>query len=376
MIAIISYHKEPNYGTMLQAYALAQAIRNLGKDCRYLDYVKMRKHPLPLLLLRKLKHFIERRVLRRNSLGEFAFFNTEPFSAIMQRFNSFHDEHIPVDNNTYYIDTVAQTANDYERYIVGSDQTWSPLLNQHPYTQNFLEFCPSGTKKSSYAPSIGTLAPPQQYVNRMAGALKTFDYLSCREKSNCQTLSETLDRPVEYVVDPTLLLDEREWMKVSCDGSTPQQPYILAYILGTKHCISDFAEELGKSQSLPVYYIATRPEFLHRDHVIADAGPAEFISLIKNARYVVTDSFHGTIFSINFNVNFYSFTKRAGLSHNDNANDNDRIPAILAEYGLSERFHNDDDKHFSPDIDFTAVNATLAVRRQCSAEYLHKIINY
>ena len=126
MIAIISYHKEPNYGTMLQAYALAQAIRNLGKECRYLDYVKMRKHPLPLLLLRKLKHFIERRVLRRNSLGEFAFFNTEPFSAIMQRFNSFHDEYIPVDNNTYYIDTVAQTANDYERYIVGSDQTWSP----------------------------------------------------------------------------------------------------------------------------------------------------------------------------------------------------------------------------------------------------------
>lgn len=367
MIALISYHKEPNYGTALQAYALAHAIRSAGKDCEYINYTKMRRKPAILFLLRRMKQA----VLRKEN-SEFAFFNTEAFRHITSKFHEFHEKHIPASETTYYIDTLPLSSSRYERFIVGSDQTWSPFMNQHPYTQNFLEFCTEGAKKSAYAPSIGTLTPQPTYVSRMVKALKTFDFLSCREKANCEVLSKELKRNVEYVVDPTLLLSEVEWMQIASNSSTPQQPYILAYILGKKQCISDFAEKLGKEYSLPVYYIATRPEHLSHDNVLDDVGPAEFVSLIKNARYVVTDSFHGTIFSINFNVNFYSFTKRTEA----NAQDNDRIPSILNEYGLSSRFKQDTDLTFNNNIDFTYINNLLKEQRELSLAYLKKIITY
>ena len=322
MIGLVSYHSEPNYGTMLQAYALAKAIEILGYKSEYIQYRGITKKPWLKYhlhcLLASAYHFVH------PVKEEFDYFKTKEFSSILTKFNDFHRQFIPYSSKVYNIDTIQESNTHYYSFVVGSDQTWSRYMNRLPSTINFLPFVNEQSKKKSYAPSIGSTHIDQEFLNRLIKELSGFEAesLSCREKENCEQLSSLLGRHVNYVVDPTLLLRPSDWDKVSI--SPNMNGYVLVYILGVKQCISDFAEHLGKEKGLPVYYVLTRPEYLSKDHVLDDVGPQEFIGYIKSASYVVTDSFHGSLFSINYKRNFYSFAKRS-VSIGDLTYDNDRI---------------------------------------------------
>lgn len=371
MIGIVSYHREPNYGTMLQAYALAKAIDKLGVKCEYIQYRGVSKKPwLKYYLhitLAKVYHFI------RPPKEEFGYFQTTEFSSIYKRFKDFHRYFIPCSSIEYCIDTIKQANERYDCFIVGSDQTWSRYMNRLPSSINFLPFVEEKSKKKSYAPSIGsTHIDDKEFLSRLIKELSGFESLSCREKENCEYLTFLLGREVKYVIDPTLLLCPSDWDTISIFPEM-KGGYILAYILGVKKCVSDYAERLGKEKGLPVYYILTRPEYLSKEHVLDSVGPQEFIGYIKSASYIVTDSFHGSIFSINYGRNFYSFAKRT-VALGDLTYDNDRIISFLNELQLTNRFKKDDDYSFEPDIDYNPVNEKLEVLRESSWGYLKKIL--
>ena len=364
-IGLVSYHREPNYGTMLQAYALAKVIKNLGKECEYINYFEMvKRSPIKDFLMRIAKYVY--RMLGLPDRYEFDFFNRKEFKMIRHRFEVFHSQYIPFSKTKYYYNTIYKCIANYNCFIVGSDQTWSKAMNENPYTINFLDFVKDRKAKRSYAPSIGTIHIDEEYKKRLVSKLADFAYLSCRERPNSQLIAKELGQEVRYVVDPTLLLKPEDWDKVAKDCPI-KGDYILAYILGTKKCISDYAEQLGKSMNLPVIYILTRPEYLKKQTIVS-AGPAEFISLIKSAKYVITDSFHGTIFSINYGVNFYSFAKRSS------GVDNDRIFTFLKELKLENRFREDNDVSIEKDIDYNVVQYKLTTLRQDSFSYLQNII--
>jgi hypothetical protein len=195
--------------------------------------------------------------------------------------------------------------------------------------------------------------------------------LSCRERTNCEILSTALGREVAYVLDPTFLLTANDWNQIAkpTEGMQTKQ-YILCYILGEKKRISDFAEKLGKEKGLPVYYIVTRPLYLmKKNHLFAT--PESFLCLIRDAAYVVTDSFHGSILCINYNTQFYSFTKREEV----NDVDNDRILEILNTFELSNRYKDDNDT-LEEDIDYKAVNSIVEHYREKSKVYLSKTISF
>ena len=257
-IGLVSYHREPNYGTMLQAYALAYAIEREGTSCSYLDYRYVRK-PLWRKLALKIAN-----VLRLVKPGEFAFFDTKEFRHIRDKFAIFHRNFIPVSKRKYYADNIKSALNDYDMFMVGSDQTWSPYMNRNPYSINFLQFVEDGARKSAYAPSFGTLRITKDFGERLSALLESFKYISCRERQNCAYLSSLLDRDITYVVDPTLLLTAKEWDKIAVEPKLEKSSYILAYILGEKDCIAQYAEMLGKKYNLPVYYIVTRPCYMHK----------------------------------------------------------------------------------------------------------------
>ncbi|MBP3373788.1 MAG: polysaccharide pyruvyl transferase family protein [Bacteroidaceae bacterium] len=366
-IGLVSYHREPNYGTMLQAYALANAVQREGVSCAYLDYWFARK-PIWRRLALKLAC-----ALGLTNKGEFAFFGTKEFRCIRDKFAAFHKDFIPVSRRRYYADNIECALNDYDKFIVGSDQTWSPYMNRNPHSINFLQFVEDGARKSAYAPSFGTLRITKDFGERLSALLESFKYISCRERQNCAYLSSLLDREITYVVDPTLLLDSKEWDKIAIQPSMRNGEYILAYILGEKDCITQYAEMLGEKYHLPVYYIATRPCYLHRPHVLDKVGPQEFIGLIRNAAYIVTDSFHGTLFSINYQKEFYSFAKRE-VKMGEVMNDNDRILAFLQELGLENRFKEDDDISLELPIDYKNIHEHLGTMRTFSRLYLQKII--
>lgn len=365
-IGLVSYHRDPNYGTMLQAYALAYAIKREGVTCAYLDYRYARK-PLWRTIAYQVASF-----LGLINQGEFSFFETKEFKTIRDKFAAFHSDCIPVSKRRYYADTIKNALKDFDRFMVGSDQTWSPYMNRNPHGINFLQFVEDRTSKCAYAPSIGTVNIDADHGKFMAEHLDSFQHISCRERQNCAYLSSLLDREISYVLDPTLLLSKDEWNQIAVLPEMTSASYILAYVLGEKTCISQYAEMLGEKNGLPVYYIATRPCYLNKKNVLNNVGPREFIGLIRNAAIVVTDSFHGTLFSINYGVDFYSFAKRTPVK--GEVNDNDRILAFLQELGLEYRFKEDSDISLELPVNYNAVYDRLDIMRISSRLYLQNII--
>ena len=247
-IALISVHNEPNYGSVLQSYALAYAIRKEGYICEYLNYTPV---PSPSSFKSKAKKLVKslfhRLGLLDQSKSEYSFWQTEAFKKQWLLFSDFHEKRIPYSRTLYDPTTIAIANTYYDSFIVGSDQTWSPFVTQQRYNINFLEFVEQGKFKGAYAPSLGTCRLPEDYVKKLQDKLSDFRYLSCREKLNADTLTSYLGRKVEYVLDPTLLISSGEWSMISKPVDIPQS-YILCYILGTKQCISDFADYLCRVQ--------------------------------------------------------------------------------------------------------------------------------
>ncbi len=368
-IGLISYHRDPNYGTMLQAFALAYTIKKMGGNCEYLNYFEY-KQPSTLKSLVSRIFRIIRKVYNIKRKDEYDFFNQKEFTPIMHKFKSFHEQYIPYSSKKYYVDNIKEAVDNYQYFIVGSDQTWSSEVNKLGTTINYLDFENKKEKKRSYAPSLGTVHLDDKYVDLLVSKLENFKFISCRERQNCECLNEKLSRAVEFVLDPTLLLQPSDWDKF-VPTRVVEEEYILAYILGQRECISEFAEKLGRIYNIPVYYILTRPEMLHKRNVLRNIGPFDFINLIKYSKYVVTDSFHGTVFSINYERDFYSFAKRDG---GIGKLDNDRIAVLLEEFNLTERFITNEELIDYPSIDYTDIKSKLAVLRMKSIQYLKNII--
>lgn len=367
-IGLISYHSEPNYGTMLQAFALSRALNILGFENEYIQYKNTPKRSFFFYLLRK----VVRAIVPAKSTQFDFFFKRKEFASTLKALNVFHDIYIPISKKKYYINTVQATNSLYDKFIVGSDQTWSEYMNRSDFTVNFLSFVTDDLKKNSYAPSIGTLIISEEFTNKLVRELSSFNHLSCREKKNCEKLSRLIKKDVEYVLDPTLLLTVEEWNKIAVTPKLPTKKYILAYILGEKDCIAEYAELLGKRKKMPVFYILTRPKYLNMAKCLRGIGPAEFVGLIRDAAYVVTDSFHGTAFCINYGTLVYSFTKRE-ITKNDNAIDNDRIKLLLSEFGLENRAKDDKDTSFEKDYAPKMYQEHLENFRKLSWDYLKSI---
>lgn len=368
-IALVSCHKDPNYGSMLQAYALAAAIRKEGKEAEYLDYRTCRHPKMKDIPKRIIKRLFPNFFLRRNN-PEFAFLYTKQFASTIQSYHRFHETYIPYSTHTYYYDTARYDLDVdlYDSYIIGSDQLWSPFLytGRNPY---FLDFADM-KKKNAYAPSLGTIDVPDSFKNVLKEKLQSFTNISCREYANSRMLTDLLGREVCHVLDPTLLLDSADWDKIASFPDMPSR-YILAYILGERDEIIHFAEKLGKERKLPVYYIVTRPKYLHYPHILEGVSPNDFIGLIKHAAYIVTDSFHGCLFSINYNKQFFAFCKRSGDIH---TNDNMRIFEFLQMVGAEYRLQNLPDACLLPDHDYTLTNQEISKMRGYSINFLKKCI--
>lgn len=374
-IALFSCHNDPNYGSMLQAYALVNALSKLGVESEYLNYSTSPDPNKPIRIIKGLIKtpfvWLSSIIRKRKSGGEYAFFHTQEFASTIEAYERFHKLYIPVSSKKYYYDTIKQKLNvkDYDAYMVGSDQLWSPHLYK-PNNPYFLDFA-NISRRCSYAPSFGTTELKDDYLQLLKHKLSYFQLLSCREAANCKLLTVVLGRKVTHVLDPTLLLTSDDWNKIAKVPDI-QGDYILAYILGEKDAVVKFAEKLSLKHNLPVYYVVTRPKYLNKENAIKGIGPDDWLGFIRGAKYVVTDSYHGCLFCINYNVSFYAFSKRDG---GQNAQDNARILEFLGLLGLQHRFRNDkDNPQMMQDVDFAPVNKQIAQLREQSIGYLRQCI--
>lgn len=369
-VAVFTPFLSCNYGTVLQAVAFSILLKQRNVTSTFIrwhyfdaSFAKkiffLLRHPLFLLYLKK------HRKNTKNDL-KYNFGNDRSFELILKKNREFIQENINVSHTDFCIDTLGQINDEFDKFIVGSDQTWSPFLF-YRYSPYFLSFVKKSSKKASYGCSLGTTNIPHEFLSFFKKKIRSFDKISCREKINCNVLSREIQKNISCVLDPTLLLSRSTWEKYFRSIDIPHK-YILCYILGEKKCITEYAEMLGAQQGLPVYYIVTRP--LHKKHEksLDGIGCQEFLYLIANCSYLVTDSFHGTIFAINFKRDFTAFNK-----HSLDNLDNGRLKDVLSLFNLEKNFHEDNDLSVPNPIDYENVEKIMAALRRQSERFLDSI---
>lgn len=296
-VAILTFHNSPNNaGAVLQAWALQRAIEKLGHNASIVDYHRRKGD---------LAHWWSLKTLK----GLFYTFKRFPLEMIrLWKCRNFRKRNLNL-TGTQYGGRVSY--KDSDAFIVGSDQVFNPTNNE--LNPDFLlDFVPSGKNRIAYGASFGTDKFPEEYVQMLKDLLPKFDALSVRETTGVETIKRIADIEAQVVLDPTLLLDGNEYQHLFVKElkHIPKDPYVFLYIIGSYSDARRIAEEKANEVGATNIIVMTnkRAEWhspqtgkFRRIHVFT---PADFLAHISNAAYVVTNSFHGTAFSIVFNRRF------------------------------------------------------------------------
>ncbi len=340
-IGIITIDKVNNYGAELQAFALQKKLEKLGYDCEIIDYLyyknwkfkdtNLSKPFAPMSGKEQLAYWLKYRLANFVLDKVFPLFH-QATRIRLKRFEKFHRENTKFSRPYHSMIKLYRTPPDYDTYVVGSDQVWNPSASSsiEPY---FLTFAPKDAKKISYASSFGVSHIAPELQERFKKLLNNIDVISVRETSGVELVKQLTGRNAELVVDPTLLLNKQEWMPYMQAYPNMPERYVLIYQLSDSDAIVKLAKQIGIEKAIPVYRICKRAFHVKKDTGvinILDAGPAEFLSLIAHAEYVVTNSFHGTAFSVNFHIPFYTVIS-------SRKKNNSRMESLLGTLNLKDR---------------------------------------
>lgn len=246
-----------------------------------------------------------------------------------ERFIEFHQKNSRFSRSFYSMADLYNHTPIYDAYLTGSDQVWNPSASStiEPY---FLTFAPKGKKKIAYAASFGVSSIPNKLKDIYGKWLSSYNFIGVRETVGVTLVKELSGKEAEWVADPTLLLNKEQWKLFMRPYDGMPSKYVLIYQLLPSETLLHMALKVAQAKQCKVFYLAKRAfgvEVPKGIEVIYDAGPAEFLSLIANASCVVTNSFHGTAFSVNFGTPFYAVLK-------PNRGGNARITSLLGQIGL------------------------------------------
>ena len=383
-IGLAIVYDYPDYGSMLQALATQITLSKMGYDSEAINTdalknsIKRRKYKyfteniFDITIINEKSKIISKKLkqkLNKNFAQKQAFRNAA--------FKKFKEEKF-IESIPYKSwEQLTKACNDYIAVLVGSDQLWLPSNVAADYYT--LSFVPSTIKKISYATSFGIGSIPEKYKKTYKKYLSRFEYLSAREISGQTIINKMTSRNVPLVCDPTLLLDEKQWNVVATSRRLIEEKYVFCYFMGDNPEQRDWARKLADKHNCKIVALLHLDQFIASDENYVDyapynISPADFISLVKNAEYVCTDSFHGTVFSIIYSKDFFTFkrfNKKASLSTNT------RIFSLLDRLKLSERLFTAKE---NIDTDLTIKNYQeiqkgVSEFREKSIEYLKMAID-
>lgn len=364
-VGILTMHRVQNFGSVLQAYALFHIINSLGYHCEIIDY----QYPNPFhkneVVQKSTKSFLCRLLQR----GLFYVFYRN--SIQKSRFNTFVKKYLTYSHYYRTKDEICKNPPKYDVYLTGSDQVWNPVcMKGDPVF--FLAFADQEARKVSYASSFAISKIPMQYHESYKEHLSNYCRISVREDSGLEIVKDLTGFNAEVVCDPTLLLTKCDYEQIGeCSQLQVMDEYILVYALTYAYNpypqIDKVIQKVKRQLGLPVIYLHSNSiEHYHLGRSVTSAGPSEFISLFMNATFVVTSSFHGTAFALNFGVPFYAIIPKRTVSDS-------RIMSLLKIVGLEERGIPVDQQLPSMldiDIDFHRPHKKLKHFRETSLNFL------
>lgn len=361
-VGIITQHRVVNYGSMLQTYALQEKIEELGYKCEVIDYYPERFTPVGMLKRIKTKGKKLEKSLVLRTIARMVI-----IPSYFIRFNMFFEflkKRINLSKKTFHTLEELQSYDfEYDIFCTGSDQVWNYGWNEKIEYPYFLSFVPDKSPKISYAASFGKGTLLDCEIDETQRLLSRYNHISVRELSGVDIINKLGIKGATNVLDPTLLLTGDEWRRIA-SGKYKNDKYILIYNLNRNKKIDNYAKALSKKTGLKVRYISYQiHEFYKNGKMFCNSKVEDFLSLIDNAQYIITDSFHATAFSLNFNKEFVIVYPGKYST---------RLQSILEILSLTNRVAKDENDMSVIDnrIDYGVVNAILNEERSRSIEWL------
>ena len=381
-VAILTYHFAINYGAILQCYALYQTLSSLGYSVEILNYKPKKLCAKNYSPLKKVvKSFLNRskrkealRTLEKSLGFDDAQAHMQRIAATTLNFEQFRKDHF-IESEFCSDDTIAEIANNYDTIIVGSDQVWSYYYQDNPIY--FLEWTPRFIgKRVAYAPCSGKNYSEPTQKTTLQESLNRFTALSARNKHTQEMVADLIQSTPPRVADPTLLLDFSHLL-IANHPLTPK-PYILVYIIGDEingghsSMIAEIKKEVGDCTVIALVLAPKQTTALPwADTVLWEATPQEWVTLVANATFLYTDSFHGTLFSLKFERPFIAY-----YSEEDRK---DRFIDIAQTYDLPRAIVSSvadakSKSSFSTSIDFKRVHSIIDAQVSLSVSYLKEAL--
>lgn len=358
-VGILTFHTALNYGAVLQTYALQQFLSELNIDNEVINYrcSFIDKNYSPFFISDgKIINAVIRGIVFGHTIRE-----------KRRKFNEFVEQHLTTTRPYYSAEDIKEVRDGYSFFISGSDQVWSPIAAGFDPVY-FLPFA-KDTQKYSYAASIGTDKLSNEQLDEYKKRLKGFRFLSVREYSAQKLLGNLdVDREVFVHVDPTLLLGRENWNQL-CGKMPDNIPDDYLLLFNVEKPIKDvnFAKKIAKERGLSVVYINERTLKKDKDVIYLEGlSPDTFLTLFANAKIVVTNSFHGTVFSIIFQKEFY-------VEIENKKQRNVRVQNLLNELKIYKSDINECDETKDAKIDWNYVSQILECKRADATQYFIKI---
>lgn len=379
---VTSYHGSHNFGGLLQAYALPLAIKKeYDLDAEQIDYIDARTLNT---VVKKSDENISVIIQLHKIIYKMGFLFLKKINKknLLIRENAFENfiEEVPHSKLVYDYKSICKCFNQYNVLICGGDQIWNYYQKKRNIKVYTLQFTSSKIKKIAYAPSMGVLKTTEEFKSVMKDGMAQLDAISIREKSALPILQALTNKKIEVVVDPVLLLEKKDW-NIEAKYKDIKKKYIICYLLGDneeqRKTVSKIAKKLNLSiLTFPhiIFNVVRKCDLFFGDIHDYTSGPREFLGLIKNAEFVITDSFHACVFSMIFEKPFVVFERN---KIGEKGNMNSRIYDFLEEYHLDSQLVTEkelEDMGGIPQIDFTYAHAHWKKRREESLKYLENAL--
>lgn len=380
LIGLVIAHTGTSYGMNLQAYATQYVIEKLGYKT---EILRVKPRPLDGIyvgpglvrhLINQAKRRRQKQVHDRTRLSDEV--HKKNHDERVKAAQAFRAEKLHGFSPAMGFKELCAYSKKFHAVLVGSDQCWLPGFSFGFFYS--LRFVPNTVKRISYATSLGVSCYPAYCHNSAKKVWSRFDCLSVREKQGAKIINEICEGiPVSVVLDPTYLISKEEWQSLIPVKEYKKGDYVLSFMLGCdesqKQIIRQYADALGlRLVSILSNESSSSIDISYADEIVTGASPEMFVNLIRHAKLVFTDSFHGIAFSIINNVDFHCFYPKRDFAKGKLSR-NARIDNVLNTFQLSDRLIKEKENHPArpfKSIDYDAVNSILSVKREESMRFL------
>ena len=355
---LVTFYHIHHYGALLQAAATQRAVETLGSSCEIIDYYVNQNNAL----------FRKPTGLGSAAADAHTALHYKALKNRYDRFERFAKEQLRISGHRFEsLEELQNSELPYDLILSGSDQIWNPKIFPDGHFDPVFFGAFSQCRKIAYAPSFGIPRIPEEMEEELRDYLRQFSHVSVREQQGQQIVKEITGHHAPVALDPTLLLTQEQWSEMAADIGLGNG-YILCYCISKPGALTSYIHRLAEETGLPVVQLCGIRRKVHpKATCVLDAGPAEFLGLFQNASYVCTNSFHGTVFSVQFRKPFFTAVHTTELA----APERSRTFSILNRLGLTERIiGKGDTADLDAPIDWECVNQRLGEARTHSMNYL------